>query len=261
MRRDVLAAAVLGLIAAAAPARADNVAQPDDQVFHYSVLDAMRNGVYLGDLTVEDSAKRGDFGLGTFNNLDGEMIAVDGTVYRIAPDGAVKPAEPDRKIPFGAFTFFKEDAQLELTVSGGFEDLQQALIAKLATRNAPHAVRIRGTFPEMVVGGANRVGDGDRTPLADLMKSRPQYSGKAIPGTIVAFYYPTYVGGVDLSPFHMHFLSDDKRVGGHIMSLRLDNTALQVAIDVKSGVDIELPKERDAFKAPWSTTAKEQKGY
>lgn len=260
MKTLVAAMVVVGLIGAS-PVRGEALGKPDDQIFHYSVLDAMRNGVYLGDLTVAGSSKHGDFGLGTFNNLDGEMIAVDGTVYRIAPDGTVKPAEAERKIPFAAFTFFQTDAQVDLTVSGGFDDLQQALLGKLATRNVPHAMRIHGTFPEMVVGGANPVGDSDRTPLADLMKTRPRYTGTAISGTIVAFYYPTYVGGVDLSPFHMHFISDDKAIGGHIMSLRLENTALQVAIDPKTGVDIELPKERDAFTAPWSNTAKEQKGY
>jgi acetolactate decarboxylase len=256
-------AIVLALLAAvmAAPASGESLEPKSDDVFHYSVIDAMRNGVYLGDLTVAASSRHGDFGLGTFNNLDGEMIAVDGVVYRIAPDGMVAPAEPERKIPFAAFAFFTSDAREDVTVTGGYDDLQQALIAKLATRNVPHAIRIRGTFPEIVVGGANPVSDSDRTPLAELMKARPQYSGYDVTGTIVAFYYPTYVGGVDLSPFHMHFISDDKRMGGHIMAMRLVDTPLAVELDAKTGVDIELPQNREAFKAPWANTAKEQKGY
>lgn len=254
------AAAVLAIMAATS-ARAEDYSQPDDQIFHYSVMDAMRNGVYRGELTVKDLAKVGDVGLGTFNNLDGELIGLDGVFYRVAPDGRVLEAEPDRKIPFGAFAFFKEDVRLKLKVSGNFEEVQKQLVAALPSRNQLYAVRITGTFDEIQAGGATKVAEDDRSPIADLMKTRPIYTGKQMKGTIVGFYSPPYVGGIDLSPFHLHFLSDDKSLGGHIVAMSLRDAELEVVLDQKKGLDIELPHAAQDFVRPWAATSGGQKGY
>lgn len=242
-------------------AHAEPISKPSDDIFHYSVMDAMRNGVYRGELTVKDLANVGDVGLGTFNNLDGELIGLDGTFYRIAPSGDIHVAEPERKIPFGSFAFFKEDTRATLAVSGDFEAFQQQLLGALPSRNHLYAIRITGTFGEIQVGGANKISDDTRTSLADLMKSRPIYTGKDIKGTIVGFYSPPYIGGIDLSPFHLHFISDDKKVGGHIVGMTLQGAELEVALDSKKGIDVELPREAADFNRPWSTGGGSQKGY
>lgn len=260
MRSSRLALAALALTAV--PVMAEDAASADkDAIFHYSVMEAMRNGVYRGDLTVDRLSKVGDIGLGTFNNLDGELIGVDGTFYRIAPDGKVHEAEPDRKIPFGSFAFFQEDTRSQLTVTGDFDVFQQKLLETLPTRNQLYAIRVTGTFGEIKVGGANKVADSDRTPIAELMKDRPIYTGKEIKGTIVGFYSPPYIGGIDLSPFHLHFLSDDKTVGGHVVGMTLSEARLDVALDSKTGMTIELPRSEDTFNRAWSTTGRPQKGY
>lgn len=64
--------------------------QNGDYIYHYSVMDGMRNGIYKGEHHVAHLAKKGDFGLGTYNLLDGEMIVKDGVFYRIRSDGSIK---------------------------------------------------------------------------------------------------------------------------------------------------------------------------
>jgi acetolactate decarboxylase len=254
-----IAAALLALVATT-PAIAEDFGQPNDQIFHYSVMDAMRNGVYRGELTVDDLRAVGDVGLGTFNLLDGELVGLDGVFYRVAPDGSVEKADGDRKIPFGAFTFFKEDKSATLKTNGAFEDLQNDVIATLPSRNRLYAVRITGTFAEVSAGGANKLKDGDRTPIANLMAARPIYTKQNVRGTVIGFYHPPYVGGVDLSPFHLHFISEDRSFGGHVTGMKLDGAPLQVSLDEKKGIDVELPPHAD-FTGPWSTSPTSQKGY
>ena len=55
----------------------------EDMIFHYSVLKALDNGVLEGNMKVGELKKHGDFGLGTFNKLNGEMIVLDHVVYRV----------------------------------------------------------------------------------------------------------------------------------------------------------------------------------
>lgn len=86
-----------------------------DQIWHYSILDAMRRGVYEGTYTVKELKTHGDFGLGTFNHLNGELVALDGVIYRIPPSGEVEVA-PDTMIsPFTSLSFFSADKTLTLS--------------------------------------------------------------------------------------------------------------------------------------------------
>src|SRR5689334_1896724 len=78
--------------------------QKEGSVFHYSLMDALRNGVYTGDITVKILKDKGDFGISTYNFLDGEMIVLDGIFYRVPSNGQVTKAGPEREVPFASVT-------------------------------------------------------------------------------------------------------------------------------------------------------------
>ena len=46
-----------------------------------STIDALLQGVYDGNTSLQTLGKYGDFGIGTFNGLDGEMILLEGHFY------------------------------------------------------------------------------------------------------------------------------------------------------------------------------------
>jgi len=50
-------------------------------LFQTSTIDALLEGEYDGDISFAELEERGDFGLGTLEALDGEMIALDGGFY------------------------------------------------------------------------------------------------------------------------------------------------------------------------------------
>ena len=48
--------------------------------------------------------EHGDFGLGTFEGLDGELVAVDGDFFRIRDDGALHPVDDEVLSPYAMVT-------------------------------------------------------------------------------------------------------------------------------------------------------------
>ena len=83
-RRLVLCLA-LGLLAS-------GCAAPRTELFQYATINSLLAGVFDGDLTIAKLKRHGDLGIGTFNALDGEMLALDGQFYQIRSDGHVYPA-------------------------------------------------------------------------------------------------------------------------------------------------------------------------
>ncbi|MDR6919833.1 MULTISPECIES: acetolactate decarboxylase [Chryseobacterium] len=220
----------------------------DERIWHYSMIDAMRRGIYEGTHTVKELKTHGDFGLGTFNHLDGELIALDGIVYRIQSSGKVEVASENLKSPFTSLTYFNPDVEKKLSFTGSFKELQGKVQEMLTTQNLPYAIKIEGTWADITVGGADPVSPDDTTELATLMKVRPQYKAKNIKGTMVGYFTPSLLSNVDLSPFHFHFISDDRKFAGHLMSGNLVKAELKIYLNEKSGYDIELLRENSRFR-------------
>ncbi|NIF07260.1 acetolactate decarboxylase [Chryseobacterium sp. Tr-659] len=226
-----------------------------DGIFHYSSMDAMRNGVYTGNLTVKDVKKKGDFGLGTYNFLDGELVMLDGSVYRIVSDGSVEIADHKREIPFGSFTFFKKEHSEELRNVKTVEELMKNIREILPSSNRFYAIKIEAVFKELTLGGAIKVNEEDRTGIADLMKTRPLYINQNIKGTLVGFYSPSYVGGLDLSPFHFHFISEDRKVGGHLVEGTFAFSKFTVQLDEKNTYEVMLPNnDNKGYRSKWESS-------
>ncbi|SHG27431.1 Alpha-acetolactate decarboxylase, partial [Chryseobacterium arachidis] len=129
-----------------------------------------------------------------------------------------------------------------------FEELQDKVQSLLTTQNVPYAIKIEGTWAEITVGGADPVSPEDTTELATLMKVRPQYKAKNMKGTMVGYFTPSLLSNVDLSPFHFHFISDDRKFAGHLMSGNLVNAEIKIYLNEKSGYDIELLRENSRFR-------------
>lgn len=230
------------------PSQAISASTSEDKIWHYSLMDAMRQGIYQGEFTIKDLRQKGDLGLGTYNNLDGELVALDGNFYRIAPSGKVELAADERRSPFTALTFFKPDSTLRFTFSGSFEALKDTLLHVLPTQNVPFALKVTTQWADLVVGGAEPIAPNDTTGLAVLMETRPAYKANAISGTMVGYYTPPLMSTLDLSPFHFHFLSEDKTFAGHLMSGHVNRVQVTIYWDEKSGYDIDLLHHNERFR-------------
>src|SRR5262249_33600418 len=76
-------------------------------LFQVSTTGALVQGVYKGAVTVGELRKHGDFGLGTFEGLDGEMVVVDGRFYQVRSDGRITEPPDTAPVPFAVVTTFQ----------------------------------------------------------------------------------------------------------------------------------------------------------
>ena len=141
-RRALVLALCLAFCLAAGPLHA---AEPG-RLFQTSTLQALMAGVYDGDLTFQELARHGDFGLGTFDALDGEMIALDGAFYQIKADGRVYPVTGSMKTPFAAVAFFKAGRTYMIEMPLKYQQLLDYVDRLLPSLNLPYAIKIDGFF-------------------------------------------------------------------------------------------------------------------
>ena len=153
--------------------------QAGDTLFKYSTFDALLAGLYEGGLTMAELKKRGDFGLGTFNNLDGEMVVLDGKVYQLKTDGKVYPVADTMKTPLAAVTFFKADKSLTIPKAGSFNDMTVLLNQALPSGNLFFAVKIEGRFKEVKVRSVPRQTP-PYQPLVQVVKKQAVLDRKSV---------------------------------------------------------------------------------
>ena len=204
-------------------------------LFQVSTIEALLHGAYDGDVNVAELAGRGDLGLGTFNALDGELVLVDGIVYRAAEDGSVHPAESSRRSPFAVVTSFQPGTELYVGVAQDVDALLKQLAPPSPTCTA---VRIEGRFEHVrlrSVGAQRR----PYPPLADVLADQRIFEESDVLGVVVGFCFPAHNSRLNLPGRHLHFLSEDRLRGGHVLSCRPAECVVHV--DHEAEIEVELP--------------------
>ena len=242
--RIILAAIAVALIFAGGCSPADK--SYDETVSQVSTIDALLTGVYDGVMTFDELAEYGDFGIGTFAGLDGEMLAFDGKFWQVKADGVAYEVSGDMETPFAAVTFFEADESYDIAAGTDFDGLKAFLDARLPMLNAFHAIRIDGTFSYMKtrsVPGQQK----PYPPLAEVTANQPEFEFTDVTGTIVGFRCPDYVAGVNVTGYHLHFLSADETGGGHILDFTVAEAS--AGVDVTAEFLMILPDASSDFYA------------
>lgn len=210
-----------------------------------STLDALMSGIYDGQYTVKDVKQYGDAGIGTFQGLDGELLMLDGTIYKISSDGAVSAPENSALIPYVAVTFFDVDQEKPLAAGLTLKDFPAAADALLATPNLFYAIRIEGTFQKMKTRSVPKQ-EKPYPPLAEVVKKQSVFEFENIEGVIIGLRCPSFVKGLNAPGYHLHFLTKDGKAGGHV----LDFTVAQaiIKIDQTAEFSMIIPENQDFYQ-------------
>ena len=206
-----------------------------------SLLQALTLGDYYGSLKVKELKELGDTGIGTFNAVNGELIMLDGEVYRAGGDGKVEVVEEDETIPFANVTFFDYDETVTLTDIADINQLQDSLNEMVAKygQNDFYMVKVEGEFSEMNVR-SERPQEEPYRPLAKVLETDQTFFDYTnIKGCVVGLYCPEYMNSLNATGWHFHFISEDKKSGGHVLGLKADT--LQASIDPTKGFSMTLP--------------------
>lgn len=219
--------------------------QSPNAVFQVATLSSLMSGVYEGEMECKELRKNGDFGIGTFNYLDGEMVVLDGKMFQVRADGKVLPVGDGVKTPFAAVTFFKANREMEVANITSMDELRKVLEKDLTNSNLFYGIRIDGEF-EYVKTRSVPKQEKPYRPLAEVTKNQPTFEFQNVKGTLVGFWCPNYVGGLNVPGFHLHFISDDRQMGGHLLDCRIVEGKTQ--IDDISQFIMVLPESDDFNK-------------
>lgn len=219
----IIAIAII-IILAISVAVAENGNDKDDKLYQVSILQSFMHGAYDGVISIDDLKSKGDTGLGTFNGVDGEMIILDGVVYQAKTDGSINIIT-NETTPFSTITYFDEDEKMNLKPAKSFEGLTNQLdkeIKKLGKNNI-YVAKIQGNFSNINVRSIEKQTKPYKefTEVAAVDQAVFNYTNQS--GTIIAVYFPEYMGELNMHGWHLHFLNDAKDKGGHVLNLTMNN--------------------------------------
>lgn len=219
-----------------------------DSLVQFSLLAALAADDYTGTVPLRDVLAAGNFGVGTFDQLDGEMIVLNGKMFQALADGTVRRPDLNHTTPYATVTRFAMDGRIDKLSCASLDDLDAQLDRKLPRRNLPYALRIRGLITSLTIRSV-RAQTPPFEPLVDVVKSQATWEHRDLRGTLVGIRCPAWMGTINVSGYHWHFLSDDQKVGGHLLACEFSDGTLEY--DECTAVLIHLPQttEFDSFDA------------
>ena len=215
-----------------------------DTVVQVSILDALLARQFDGCMPCRELLKYGDFGIGTYNRMDGEMILLDGNFYQARGDGKVYSPDLDNRTPFASVCRFQPDRTWQFSEPVNLEGMKEAIDKKALNRNVFVAIRVDGSFSYMKTH-ALQIQSKPYPPTAEVVKACVQREMENVSGTIIGFRSPPYVRGIGDPGYHLHFLSDDKTQGGHVLEFTMDRG--ECSVDICSNFHIILPEDGAAL--------------
>jgi acetolactate decarboxylase len=240
MARDVVDDRLIGALHVRALNRAgfDHDADATHLVVQTGTVAGLMDGHYDGDLTLGELLARGDHGIGTVQALDGELVIVDGDAFVAHGDQRVTRVAPTTKTPFAVVCRFDAVAAHTLVGPLPYAELTAALDGWAAPGEPVVAVRVDGEFTNLHLRSvAAQVPP--YPPLAEVVSHQTEWTVAAAPGSVVGFRFPDASSGIEVAGYHLHFLSDDRTVAGHVLGLTVEHGTARV--DGAHELHVEVP--------------------
>ncbi|MEF2976562.1 acetolactate decarboxylase [Subtercola sp. YIM 133946] len=222
-------------------------------ITQFSLIHALMAGFYDGVFPAPQVLAKGDFGLGCGHALNGELVFVDGQIFRCTSDGSVSPADESELIPFAEVVNFDPSIRVPIGAAEGApaafdggpdgspvtRDQFESLVGGIMpSPNMFYAIRVDGVFDRMRVREPIRQHHPFR-PLVEVMQTQNESELGRTSGSLVGFWAPQIYQGVSVAGFHLHYLDDDRAVGGHSLEYSIESATL--SMQAISSLTLRLP--------------------
>ncbi len=212
-----------------------------NRIYLSAPVNALVEGIYEQNIPLTEVYKHGDFGIGTFNDLDGEMILLDGRTYRVAGDGNVSLVSAQTLSPFACVTYFQpmssEVSKGELT----YTEFQAWLTSLMPSPNLFYAFRVDGEFSYVRTRSVPK--QENYRPLVEVTQEQQEFRFMNVIGTLVGFFTPVFMASLNVPGLHLHFLSQDRQKGGHLLECHV--TKVRAEIQFLYHLELALPLNLD----------------
>jgi acetolactate decarboxylase len=194
------------------------------QVSPFNVLAA---GNFEGNTTYSELAKHGDFGIGTLNDLNGEMIAINGKFYQIPTDGAPREIGSSEETPYATITFFSSDYTFQVANVSSYSQLALEINSTLPNYNAIYAIKVHGFFSFAETRSVS-IQTKPYPTLWDAVENQTVFNLNDVSATAVGFFFPDSMNGVDYVGYHLHLLTDNYSAGGHLLECTIESATVEI---------------------------------
>lgn len=223
-------------------------------IYQYATINALMEGGFDGDITLAALQKKGTFGIGTFNELDGEMIGFDNHFYQIKSDGKAYAVASSQKTPFAVVANFAKDQTVTISQIVDLKKLYTLLDSLSPNKNLYVGYKIKVKCQTLKTRSVSK--QVKPYPLMiDAVKKQSVFELETISGTLVGFRFPEYMKGLNVPGYHFHFLSDDTKSGGHVLDLSGSN--FEIEIDYMADFELHIPDNEDFNKLNLTKTKAE----
>lgn len=217
-------------------------------LFQVSTSNALAQGVFAGAVTVHELRRHGDFGLGTFAGLDGELIVIDGHCFRATASGSVGEVDEDCEVPFAVVTRFTPDVAHTIDTVPDLKSLETELDLVRPSENLFVAIRADAVFDSLALRAAcpARTGEG----LLEATRHQSEFTLTDVAGTLIGFWAPDYAQAVGIPGYHFHFISTERDQGGHVLDAR--GEMVEVGVQTESSIHLAIPETAEFLTADLS---------
>ncbi len=203
-------------------------ANEENVLYQVSSFNVFAAGNFERNITFAELAKYGDFGIGTLNGLNGEMIAMNGIFYQIPVTGIPVEVSFSEKTPYATVSFFNKDFTFQVENVSSYPNLVSKINSTLADYSLIYAIWIHGYF-DFVKTRSVPMQYKPYTTLTEVVKNQTVFNLNGVEGTAVGFFFPDSLNGVDAVGYHLHFLTDDHTGGGHLLECSIKSANVEIA--------------------------------
>ncbi|MBX7258787.1 MAG: acetolactate decarboxylase [Candidatus Hydrogenedentes bacterium] len=232
-----------------------HVQREKESMVQLCTIDALMEGVYDGSFSIPEVKRLGNLGIGTFDHLDGEMILLDGICYKAQASGLVSRVNDSETTPFATVVRFRPDRVVTIGDTSSFKSFCAELDKQLPSANLFYALRIPCVLDSLKI----RTVPSQTKPyprLAQVVEKQSIFERKNVSGTLLGFRCPEYARGLNVPGYHLHFLSDDKSLGGHVQDF--SGKEFRVQVDDIAEIRVVLPDDKAFLGADLSTHKAEE---
>jgi acetolactate decarboxylase len=214
----------------------------DNKIYLCAPVNSLVEGIYEQNIPFSEIKKHGDFGLGTFNDLDGEMVMMDGLIYRVGSDGKVNQiTDEEERTPFSCVTFFEPSSEDELDRELSYEEFLNWMKELMPSPNLFYALRIEGEFSYVKTRSVPK--QENYRPLVEVAKEQPTFEFEDTKGVMIGFYTPSFLPSLNVPGVHLHYLTDDLSRGGHLLECR--PRKVKIELQYLYTLELSLPSNLD----------------
>ncbi|MDD6337186.1 MAG: acetolactate decarboxylase [Lentisphaeria bacterium] len=214
------------------------------QFTQISLFSVLLGGHYGGIVSVGEVKRFGNLAIATMDRLDGEMQMIDGVVYQACADGEVYLPGDDETVPFGTIADFCAEDAVRLAGIPSYEEFESRMNDCCPRNDVPLAIRLTGQFDCMKVRTVRRQ-EKDGVGLAEAAKDEAVFEFRDVRGDLVGFRLPGYVAGINAPGWHLHFMDESRKHGGHVVNFALLEGDLSFCH--AGDYHIRLPDSPDVF--------------